>query len=114
MELWFRQILFDIDNNNVKRATNILHFLSRSFSLFDDLTRESFFNFRPYLGNMSGINSEQYKELKLKIKNINFNDLTEAFKNWQKEHLKIVKKFLKIEDEGTGGTSGILYLEKSN
>lgn len=80
-ELWFKQILFEIDylNKNFQhnKIYEILHTLKRIRSIFkiivsqmdvlETMSSSSFNEFRSYLGSASGFQSYQFRELEKKL-----------------------------------------------
>ena len=78
-ELWFKQLLLDLDHaaqrlappevdaelalDHLQRSASILRLLVQQMVLFDHLSPRSFLAFRPYLGSASGSESAQFREV---------------------------------------------------
>jgi tryptophan 2,3-dioxygenase len=78
-ELWFKQLLTDIECarealstqprdperalDHLQRVGSIQRLLYQQMVLFDHLSPHSFLAFRPYLGNASGSESEQWRQV---------------------------------------------------
>ena len=78
-ELWFKQLLLDLSNaaeqlpppisdaemalDHLQRSASVLRLLVQQMVLFDNLSPRSFLAFRPYLGNASGSESAQWREV---------------------------------------------------
>jgi tryptophan 2,3-dioxygenase len=78
-ELWFKQLLLDLrcatellpppspDTemalDHLQRASSVLRLLVQQMVLFDSLSPRSFLAFRPYLGDASGSESEQWRDV---------------------------------------------------
>jgi len=78
-ELWFKQFLLDLSSaadllppptsdvelalDHLQRSASVLRLLVQQMVLFDNLSPRSFLAFRPYLGNASGSESAQWREV---------------------------------------------------
>jgi tryptophan 2,3-dioxygenase len=78
-ELWFKQLLLDLADaalllpppssdvemalDHLQRAKSVLRLLVQQMVLFDHLSPRSFLAFRPYLGNASGSESGQFRDV---------------------------------------------------
>jgi tryptophan 2,3-dioxygenase len=78
-ELWFKQVLLDLGEaatrlpppasdpelalDHLQRVASILRLLVQQMVLFDNLSPRSFLAFRPYLGQASGSESGQFREV---------------------------------------------------
>jgi tryptophan 2,3-dioxygenase len=78
-ELWFKQLLLDLSEaadllppptsdvemalDHLQRSASVLRLLVQQMVLFDNLSPRSFLAFRPYLGNASGSESAQWREV---------------------------------------------------
>ncbi len=78
-ELWFKQLLLDLKSatellpppisdielalDHLQRSASVLRLLVQQMVLFDNLSPRSFLAFRPYLGNASGSESAQWREV---------------------------------------------------
>src|SRR6266508_4714729 len=78
-ELWFKQLLLDLKSatellpppisdielalDHLQRSASVLRLLVQQMVLFDNLSPRSFLAFRPYLGNASGSESGQWRDV---------------------------------------------------
>jgi len=136
-ELWFKVLiqelnrLIDVPHDEhpsynptiqLDRIVKIFEHLTTLWSILATMTPEEYTNFRFKLGKASGLQSKQYKEVKVLLKKLptrwNYKykhyltNIENAFKKYQFSHMKTAERMIGNK-EGTGGTSGVEYLKKA-
>ena len=139
-ELWFKQIIQDLQECNRKircfassseqgsyevcitmidRCSKIFLVLRDSLQILQTMDPKEFQRFRPALGTSSGLQSDQWRSVEAELQilgrapNLQRTLLTleTAVTAWRTAHEILAEKMIGIGIKGTGGTSGVDYLK---
>ena len=122
-ELWFKQIIHEMDylnrclnGNNLisaiktlKRINTILKVIVHQVDILETMTPLEFLSFRDYLQSASGFQSYQFRELEFMLGKKNIKVL-ERFEKGSIAYQKIVKRY----NESTLWDNFMKYLNKNN
>jgi tryptophan 2,3-dioxygenase len=122
-ELWFKQILFELDllkvnlkhnkleqsQKTLKRVNTILKVLVHQIDILETMDPLEFLSFRNYLESASGFQSFQFRELEFLLGQKRKNIL-DSFKNNQFAYEKLTKRF----DESSLWDDFLTFLSKNN
>jgi tryptophan 2,3-dioxygenase len=107
-ELWFKQLLYEIDeiictditSTKINRVILILKHLTQQFSILETMGPVSFSTFRSKLGCASGLQSVQFRYLEaiLGFENVNTSSLTQVQKDFINKLKNNQNLFSKIDD----------------
>tara|TARA_Y100001951_G_scaffold78995_1_gene66688 strand:+ start:203 stop:781 length:579 start_codon:yes stop_codon:yes gene_type:complete len=136
-ELWFKVLIQELNrlievpsdehpsyNPTIQldRIVKIFEHLTTLWGVLATMTPEEYAHFRFKLGNASGLQSKQYKEVKTLLKKLpkrwyhqhkhSLTNIENAFKKYQFAHMKTAERMIG-NAEGTGGTTGVEYLKKA-
>lgn len=131
-ELWFKQIIQDVDaaiadlergavgrqeaTRKLRRVVAVERMLIQQMRLMSQLDRDAFLSFRNVLGRASGAESTQFRVIQERLDALpKVDDLCEEIEGAWRElwstHLTIVEYFIGTQP-GTGGTSGVDHLQR--
>ena len=134
-ELWFKVLIQELTclieipadqryNPTIQldRIVKIFDHLITLWGVLATMTPEEYEQFRFKLGNASGLQYIQYKEVKVLLNKLptrwNYKykhyltNIENAFKKYQFSHMKTAERMIGNK-EGTGGTTGVEYLKKA-